>query len=153
MSQCRIVTLNEKRDAYKKKSKVGKVAVISWNVIHYSLKKLWFRSITNNNERGHNPTLCYEKCWPTFLSEATFNKTIFWLIIFSFLILLHKIIALIFNMFIYAKVGHSKLIEMHRNASDFYRSALVFHTWVQSWHRVNITIYWTVYLHTDMCKR
>ena len=37
------------------------------------------------------------------------------------------------------------------DASDFYRSALVFYTR----HRVNITIYRTVYLHTDngMCKR
>jgi hypothetical protein len=35
-------------------------------------------------------------------------------------------------MFIYAKVGHSKFVEMHRDASDFYRSALVFYTrhWV-----------------------
>jgi hypothetical protein len=38
---------------------------------------------------------------------------------------LHKILALVFNMFIYAKVGHSKFIEMHRDASDFYRSTLV----------------------------
>ena len=55
------------------------------------------------------------------------------------------------NMFIYAKVGHSNFIEMHGDASEFYRSALVFYTR----HRVNITIYRTVYLHTDkcMCKR
>jgi hypothetical protein len=40
---------------------------------------------------------------------------------------------------------------MHGDASDFYRSALVFYTQ----HQVNITIYQTVYLHTDkcMCKR
>jgi hypothetical protein len=54
---------------------------------------------------------------------------------------------LLFNMFIYAKVGHSKFVEMHGNASDFYRSTLVFYTE----HRVNITIYLTVYLHVDMC--
>jgi hypothetical protein len=41
---------------------------------------------------------------------------------------------------IYAKVGHSKFVEMHGEASDFYRSA--FYTR----HRVNITIYRTVYL-------
>ena len=50
-------------------------------------------------------------------------------------------------MFIYAKVGHSKFVEMHGDASDFYRSALVFYTQ----HQVNITIYRTFYLHTDMC--
>ena len=38
-------------------------------------------------------------------------------------------------------------VEMHGDASDFYRSALVFYTR----HRVNITIYRTVYLHTDKC--
>jgi hypothetical protein len=38
---------------------------------------------------------------------------------------------------------------MHVDASesDIYSSALVFYTR----HRVNITIYRTVYLHTDMC--
>ena len=36
---------------------------------------------------------------------------------------------------------------MHVDASDIYPSALVFYTR----HRVNITIYPTVYLHTDMC--
>ena len=43
--------------------------------------------------------LCYEKCWPNLLSEATFSRTNFWFIIFS--VLLHKILALVFNMFIY----------------------------------------------------
>ena len=51
-------------------------------------------------------------------------------------------------MFIYAKVGHSKFIELHRDASDFYPSALVFYTR----HQVNIQNYQTVYLHTNMCK-
>ena len=36
---------------------------------------------------------------------------------------------------------------MHVDASDIYPSVLVFYTR----HRVNITIYQTVYLHTDMC--
>ena len=36
---------------------------------------------------------------------------------------------------------------MHVDTSDIYPSALVFYTR----HRVNITIYRTVYLHTDMC--
>ena len=36
---------------------------------------------------------------------------------------------------------------MHVDASDIYPSALVFYTR----HRVHITIYRTVYLHTDMC--
>jgi hypothetical protein len=42
---------------------------------------------------------------------------------------------------------NSKFVEMHVDASDIYPSALVFYTR----HRVNITIYRTVYLHTDMC--
>ena len=36
---------------------------------------------------------------------------------------------------------------MHVDTSDIYPSALVFYTQ----QRVNITIYRTVYLHTDMC--
>jgi hypothetical protein len=128
-----------------------KVILLKSNTLRF-LKKLEFRSITNNNgslESERNLTQCYEKCWPNFLSEATFSRMNFWFIIFSFL--LHKILALVFNMFIYAKVGHSKFVEMHGDASDFYRSALVFYTP----HWVNITIYRTVYLHTDkyMCKR
>jgi hypothetical protein len=78
------------------------------------------------------------------------TKRTFDLLFFSFL--LHKIIVLIFDMFIYrymyAKVGHSKFIEMRGDASEFYLSALVFNTR----QRVNITIYRTVYLYTDMCK-
>jgi hypothetical protein len=103
----------------------------------------------NNKQRRHwKWTLCYGKCWPNFLSQATnFQQSELLIYIFSFL--LHKIIVLIFNMFIYAKVGHSKFVEMHRDSSDFYRSALVFYTR----HQVNITIYPTVYLQTDMCKR
>ena len=42
---------------------------------------------------------------------------------------------------------NSKFVEMHVDASDIYPSVLVFYTR----HRVNITIYQTVYLHTDMC--
>jgi hypothetical protein len=34
----------------------------------------------------------------------------------------HKILVLIFNMLIHAKVGHSKSVEMHEDASDIYRS-------------------------------
>jgi hypothetical protein len=37
---------------------------------------------------------------------------------------------------------------MHVDASDIYPSALVFYTW----HRVNTTIYRTVYLHTDILQ-
>ena len=83
-------------------------------------------------ERGRNAVLCYGKCWPNFLSEAIFNKTNFWFIFFSFL--WHKIIVLISYMFIYAKIGNSKFVEMHGVASDIYPSALVFYTR----HRVNI---------------
>ena len=42
---------------------------------------------------------------------------------------------------------NAKFVEMHVDASDIYPSASVFYTR----HRVNITIYRTVYLHTDMC--
>jgi hypothetical protein len=57
-----------------------------------------------------------------FLSKATFNKTSIWFIFFSFL--LHRILVLIFNMFIYAKVGHSKFVEMHRVFNDLYSSPI-----------------------------
>jgi hypothetical protein len=43
---------------------------------------------------------------------------------------------------------HSKFVEVHVDASDIYPSTLIFYTR----HRVNITIYRTVYLHTGMCK-
>jgi hypothetical protein len=64
------------------------------------------------------------------------------LLIYFFSFLWHKIIVLISNMFI-----NAKFVEMHVDASDIYPSASVFYTR----HRVNITIYRTVYLHTDMC--
>ena len=51
-------------------------------------------------------------------------------------------------MFIYTNIGNSKFVEMHGDASDIYPPALVFYTR----HRVNITIYRTVYLHPDMSK-
>jgi hypothetical protein len=54
-----------------------------------------------------------------------------------------------FNMFIFAKVGHSKFVEMQLDPPDFYPSTLVFYTR----HWVNIMNYRTVYLYTDMCKR
>ena len=65
------------------------------------------------------------------LTEFTFNS---WnkLFIYFFSFLWHKILVLIFNMFLYAKVGHSsKLVEMHTDALDFYWSIpvrLVFYT-------------------------
>jgi hypothetical protein len=45
---------------------------------------------------------------------------------------------------------NSKFVEMHIDVSDIYPSTLLFY----NRHRVNIniTIYRTVYLHTDMCK-
>ena len=43
------------------------------------------------------------------LTEATFNQTNF---LFIFSHVCDKILVLIFNMFLYAKVGHSKLVEM-----------------------------------------
>ena len=49
-------------------------------------------------------------------------------------------------MFIYAKIAIQNSLK-YVDASDIYPSALVFYTR----HRVNITIYRTVYLRTDMC--
>ena len=66
--------------------------------------------------------------------------------VFFLSFLWHKILVLIFNMFIYVNVGHSKFVKMHGDGSDFYRSALVFYTR----HRVNITIYLSNCLHTHM---
>ena len=55
------------------------------------------------------------------LIEATFNQTNFWFIFSQSCN--KKILVLLFNMFIYVKVSHSKFIEMHGDTSDFYRSA------------------------------
>ena len=52
-------------------------------------------------------------------------------------------------MFIYMNIGNPKFVEMHGDASDIYPPALIFYTR----HRVITTIYRTVYLHPDMCKR
>ena len=52
------------------------------------------------------------------LTKATCNQMNFLVIFFSFL--WHKILFLIYNMFIYVKVGNSKFVEMRENASDFY---------------------------------
>ena len=49
-------------------------------------------------------------------------------------------------MILYAKIGNSKFFEMHGTLPDIYPSALVFYTL----HRVNITIYQTVYLHPEV---
>ena len=50
------------------------------------------------------------------------------LLIYFFSFLWNKIIVLISNMFIYAKIGNSKFVEMHRTLPDIYPSALVFYT-------------------------
>ena len=93
------------------------------------------------SERGHNPLL-WEMLTKLFVrSYFQQNELLF---IYFFSILWHKFIVLM-NMFIYAKDGNSKFVEMHGDASDFYRSSLVFYTR----HQVNVTIYRTVFLHTD----
>ena len=51
-------------------------------------------------------------------------------------------------MFKYAKVGHSKFVEMHGDASEFYLSALVFY----ARHRVN-DVSNCLCSYADMCKR
>ena len=71
---------------------------------------------SSNGKVTHSGTVLQE-----MLIEATFNQINFLLIFFSFL--WHKIQVLIFNMFLYAKVGHSKLVDMHGDTSDFYWSA------------------------------
>jgi hypothetical protein len=52
-------------------------------------------------------------------------------------------------MFIYAKIGNSKFVEMHGMLLDIHPAALIFYTR----HRVNITISPTVYLHTRFCSQ
>ena len=60
------------------------------------------------------------------LTVATFNQTNFLLIFFHFC---DKILVLIFNMFLYAKVGRSKLVEMQfRFLSIRILVGLVFYT-------------------------
>jgi hypothetical protein len=57
------------------------------------------------------------------LTEAIFNlQTNFWFIYFSFL--WHKILVLIFNMFIYAKVCHSKFVGMLQIFIDLHPSLI-----------------------------
>jgi hypothetical protein len=63
----------------------------------------------------------------------------------SFSFLWHKFLVLIFNMFIYAKVGHSIFVEMHGDTSEFYRSASK-----SDWYFLfKIAIYLYNYLHAD----
>ena len=57
-------------------------------------------------------------------------------------------------MFIHAKVGHSKFVEMHENASDFYRSASKSDWYfIYTRHPFKIVIYLSNCLHADTCKR
>ena len=69
-------------------------------------------------ERGLNQTL-----WQSVLREMLIeaNQANFWFIFFS--ILWHKVWVLIYNIFIFEKVGYSKFVEMHGDTSDFFRSA------------------------------
>ena len=81
---------------------------LSGKVINFGLKKLSLWSITNKivniGKVMQSGTVQRE-----ILTKATFNQTNFWFIYFSFL--WHKFLVLIFNMFIYAKVCHSKFVE------------------------------------------
>ena len=96
---------------------------ISTSCLWYSLSILKVTFLKSNpflfketlapRERGRNQTLQWE-----MLIEATFNQTNFWFIFFS--ILWHKVWVLIYNMFIFEKVGHSKFVERHGNTSDFF---------------------------------
>jgi hypothetical protein len=70
------------------------------------------------------------------------------LIFFSFL--WHKIIVLILNMFIYIYIQmYIRRLAIQNSLKCMGSLQMVFYTQ----HRVNITIYRTVYLHTDVCKR
>ena len=77
----------------------------------------------NWSTSGMRVTLSYlsDTVLREMLIEATFNQTNFWLIFFS--ILWHKVWVLVYNMFIFEKVGHSKFVEMHGDTSDYFRSA------------------------------
>ena len=66
-----------------------------------------------SREGGRNQALCYRKCW----SKLLLTKQT-WFIFFS--ILWHKVRVLIYNMFIFEKIGHSKFVEMYGDTSDFF---------------------------------
>ena len=73
------------------------------------------------------------------LTEAAFNHTNF---LFIFSHFCGKILVLIFNMFFYAKVGHSKLVEMHgrfRFLSIRIPVRFVFYT--RNWVKIAIYFY------------
>jgi hypothetical protein len=50
------------------------------------------------------------------------------LLINLFSILWHKVWVLIYNMFIFEKVGHSKFVEMHGDTSDFFKLRSIYRT-------------------------
>ena len=100
-------------------------------LIHFGLMKLSFHSITNKNSAI---AIMQGAMWNIF------NWTNFWLIFSPFL--WHKILVLIFDMFIYVKVDHSKSVEMHEDISDF---DLYMYTRLKLW-----SIYQTVYMQTGV---
>jgi hypothetical protein len=85
------------------------------------------------------------------LTKATFNQTNFWFIIFSFL--WSKILALIFNMFLYTKVDNSKFVEMYRTIQIFidpHPSPIgILYSSTPNWLKLR-SIYRTVYMQTDV---
>ena len=129
---------------------------VYWNLLYslIILKVIFLKSNpfrfkeTNNNGaigKGMQPgTVLWE-----MLIEATFRQTNFWFISFSFL--WHKILVLIFNMFIYVKVVHSKFVEMREDASDLYRSASKSNWYfIPTTRRKFLPINQTVYMHTGV---
>jgi hypothetical protein len=65
------------------------------------------------------------------LTEATFNQTNFWFFWFFSPHFCDTILVLKFNMFIYARVDHSKFAIMYEDSSEFYQHLL-------KWHIANI---------------
>jgi hypothetical protein len=77
---------------------------------------------SSNGKLTHSGTVLQE-----MLIEATFNQINFLFIFSHFCDIKSKFSYLICSYYkiaykLYAKVGHSKLVEMHGNTSDFYRS-------------------------------
>ena len=77
-------------------------------LILFNIKYKW------HHEKGGAIRHCYGKCWSKLLLTKQTLRFIF------FSILWHKVWVLIYNMFIFEKVGHSKFVERHGNTSNFF---------------------------------
>ena len=124
----------------------------SWKVISFGLKKLSFHSIAIKNDAIGKGMQSYTVLCE-MLTEATFNQTNFWFFWFFSPHFCDTILVLKFNMFIYARVDHSKFAIMYEDSSEFYRSTSKSDWYfISTLHRVKITIYLSNCLRADGCK-